>query len=239
MCEFCLKHGEGKKWYLQANNYSDELLSDIRRRRMIQDFFTNPDQITKGIEHLDRLDKTPKLLRSMIGRIITGRQKKIHFGQVVPIEEIEMIFDFAVSIVRVACICRYFILNREKRYCYGVSLSPDGGSLVPIRCVRLCVCLFLSVITHGRIHSLFSIWLLRSHGLAVGESRCLPSVLALRDRGRRPVHQPCRTTGPRGPGSRRVSAGSCLARPPCPFPADRRTQLWVCSSTAGPLPGPA
>ncbi|UCG12799.1 MAG: 4Fe-4S ferredoxin, partial [Deltaproteobacteria bacterium] len=132
MCEFCLKHGEGKKWYLQASNYSDELLSDIRRRRMIEEFFTNPDQITKGIEYLNRLDKTPKLIRSMIARIITGRQKKTHFGQVVPIEEIDKIFGFVASIARVACICRHFTLQQEKRYCYGVSLSPDGGRLAEI-----------------------------------------------------------------------------------------------------------
>ena len=29
MCEFCLKHGEGEKWYLQAKNYSDDLFSDL------------------------------------------------------------------------------------------------------------------------------------------------------------------------------------------------------------------
>jgi hypothetical protein len=132
MCEFCLKHGEGKKWYLQANNYSDELLSDIRRRRMIEEFFTNPEQITKGIEHLNRLEKSPKFIRSMIGRIITSRQKKTHFGQVVPIEEIEKIFGFVGSIARVSCFCRHFTLKQEKRYCYGVSLSPDGGRLAEI-----------------------------------------------------------------------------------------------------------
>ena len=132
MCEFCLKHGEGKKWYLQARNYSDDLLSDIRRRRMIEEFFSNPDRLTRGMEHLNRLEKTPKFIKNMIGRIITGRQKKTHFGQVVPIEEIEKIFGFVNSIVRVACICRHITLNQEKRYCYGVSMSPDGGELANI-----------------------------------------------------------------------------------------------------------
>ena len=28
MCEFCTKHGEGKKWYLQIKNYADELLHE-------------------------------------------------------------------------------------------------------------------------------------------------------------------------------------------------------------------
>ncbi len=27
MCEFCTKHGEGKKWYLQMKNYAEELSS--------------------------------------------------------------------------------------------------------------------------------------------------------------------------------------------------------------------
>lgn len=132
MCEFCLKHGEGKKWYLQAKNYSDELLSDIRRRRMIEEFFSNPGRLRIGIKHLNRLEKFPKFIRSMIGRIITGRQKKTHFGQVVPIEEIEKIFGFVGSIVRVACICRHVTLHQEKRYCYGVSMSPNGGELANI-----------------------------------------------------------------------------------------------------------
>ena len=132
MCEFCLKHGEGKKWYLQARNYSDELLSDMRRRRMIEEFFTNPGRLTRGMEQLDRLDKSPKFIKGMIGRIITSRQKKTHFGQVVPIEEIEQIFGFVSSIVRVACICREVTLHKEKRYCYGVSMSPNGGQFAKI-----------------------------------------------------------------------------------------------------------
>jgi len=37
MCEFCTEHGEGKKWYLQAKNYSAELLN-LKRMRHILDF---------------------------------------------------------------------------------------------------------------------------------------------------------------------------------------------------------
>jgi len=63
----------------------------------------------------------------MLRRIITRRAKKVHYGQVVPIEDVEHIFGFVNSIVRVACICRHVNLGREERYCYGVSLAPDGG----------------------------------------------------------------------------------------------------------------
>jgi len=127
MCEFCLKHGEGKKWYLQAKNYSDDLLSDIRRRKFIESFLTDTQSLKKGLERFEKLQKAPNLVRAIVSRLISRKMKKIHFGQVVPIEDIEQIFGFVNSIVRVACLCRHITLGSEKRYCYGVSIEPDGG----------------------------------------------------------------------------------------------------------------
>ena len=126
MCEFCLKHGEGKKWYLQAKNYADDLLTDIRRREFIKDFMAG-HEVTQGVASLDRLDKTPKAIRGLIGRMISRRMKRIHYGQVLPIEDVARVFEMMNSIVRTPCMCRHVTLGREKRYCYGISLSPDGG----------------------------------------------------------------------------------------------------------------
>jgi ferredoxin len=132
MCEFCLKHGEGEKWYLQAKNYSDDLLSDVRRRRLIEEIVSDPEAFSGSARGIDRLAKAPRLIRSLVGRIITRRMKKIHFGQVVPIEEIEKILGFTNTIVRLACACRNYTLGKEKRYCYGVSIAPGGGRLAEI-----------------------------------------------------------------------------------------------------------
>ncbi|HVP39517.1 MAG TPA: 4Fe-4S dicluster domain-containing protein [Candidatus Saccharimonadales bacterium] len=132
MCEFCLKHGEGKKWYLQAENYSEDLLSDARRRRFIEDFFQHPEALAREALDLERLDRAPALIRGLVRRLTTRRMKREHFGQVVPIEEIEEILGFVNTIVRVPCICRHATLGEEKRYCYGVSLSPRGGALARI-----------------------------------------------------------------------------------------------------------
>jgi Pyruvate/2-oxoacid:ferredoxin oxidoreductase delta subunit len=128
MCEFCMQHGEGKKWYLQAKNYSDDLLSDIRRRKFIQEFFVDPSHLARDVEKLERLDRAPRFIRSMVRGMVSRRMKPIHYGQVVPIEEVEQILGFAGSVVRVACICRHVTLGKEKRYCYGISLAPDGGA---------------------------------------------------------------------------------------------------------------
>lgn len=132
MCEFCVQHGEGEKWYLQAKNYSEDLLSDLRRRQFIEKFFSDPDALARDAQGLQRLEKAPRFIRSIYSRIITKKYKKIYFGQVVPIEEVEKIFGFVNTINRVACICRHVKLGKEKRYCYGISLAPDGGEFAEI-----------------------------------------------------------------------------------------------------------
>ncbi len=48
MCQFCVKHGEGKKWYLQAKNYAEDLLSDLRRRNFVTNFFGHPEHLAEG-----------------------------------------------------------------------------------------------------------------------------------------------------------------------------------------------
>lgn len=127
MCEFCHKHGEGKKWYLQARNYSQDLLSDARRRKSAQEFFSDPGKLRKSSERLRALAKAPAFVRRLMAWRIPRRMKKWHYGQVVPIEEIEQILGFVNSIVRVTCLCRYVNLGLEKRYCFGVSMGPNGG----------------------------------------------------------------------------------------------------------------
>ncbi len=127
MCEFCHKHGEGKRWYLKAENYSEDLLSDLRRTRFIEEFFSKPGQFREDEENIGKLERMPTFVRQTLVRVFSNRQKRIHFGQVVPIEDVEQIFTFVNSIVRLPCMCRKVILGKEKRYCYGVSISPDGG----------------------------------------------------------------------------------------------------------------
>jgi len=130
MCDFCHRHGEGKKWYLNAHNYAEDLLSDLRRRGFIERFFESPEHLRKGEKALRRLDRIPPFLTRGIRRGITRRQQVRHFGQVVPIEDVETILGFTASVARLACICRHVAFGPEHRYCYGLSLAPHGGEIV-------------------------------------------------------------------------------------------------------------
>jgi len=127
MCEFCHKHGEGKKWYLRAGNYSEDLLSDVRRRKYIERFLFEPERLRADLEKLEKLDRAPALIREAITWALSNRQKRFHYGQVVPIEDLERILGFVNTVVRLPCICRKVTLGKERRYCYGLSISPGGG----------------------------------------------------------------------------------------------------------------
>ena len=103
MCEFCAEHGEGKKWYLQMKNYAKELLHE--------ELSSTGREKTKATT---RLEWNLRFWETFVMPAITGvsgeksgtsstgapeaqpsedeileRRKVVHFGQVLPIEDVE------------------------------------------------------------------------------------------------------------------------------------------------------
>jgi ferredoxin len=129
MCEFCIKHGEGKKWYLRMENYCLELLSEKKRERfftqhIIEDF---EQETSKALVRIDRINYYLPFLAKFVKIRATNSQKKAHFGQIVPIEEAIKILSLANSITRFPCVCRRATRGKmEERYCIGVGVDPRG-----------------------------------------------------------------------------------------------------------------
>ncbi len=133
MCEFCTQHGEGKKWYLQAKNYSEELLNE-QRKQFMEEFFGDFEHVIgDSAAALDRLvGANPEAARRLFPAIVEERKKE-HWGQVVPVEEIEQILDMSLSVVRVPCVCRSMLRGfREARYCFGITSAGDTASAMPL-----------------------------------------------------------------------------------------------------------
>lgn len=128
MCEFCIKHGEGKKWYEVMDNYSQELLSQKNREAYIRQFIPNIRQ--NAASNLERLswakNKLPIAYR-FIRKIGSHHMKKIHFGQVVPLEDAEQILDMVQSVTRISCVCRSVTVgDSNARYCLLLGIDPTG-----------------------------------------------------------------------------------------------------------------
>lgn len=125
MCEFCLKHGEGKKWYLRAENYSREMMQELNvhhRASMFTKGFNK--KIAAGLRMLRIISKMPAVVKNATMDLQFDHQKKSHFGQVVPIEDVEAIFAMMNTVVRLPCVCRGFTKGERKRYCMGITIFP-------------------------------------------------------------------------------------------------------------------
>jgi Pyruvate/2-oxoacid:ferredoxin oxidoreductase delta subunit len=131
MCEFCTRHGDGEKWYLNAQNYAFDLSSDLERRGYVVDFATTFDErMPKNLKRLEQLGSLPAPVAQRVRHMISERQKKHHWGQPLPIEDCERVFDLATSIVQIPCVCRRFAGTPEKGYCLLVAVQPMDDVLM-------------------------------------------------------------------------------------------------------------
>lgn len=131
MCEYCVLHGKGKKWYLNLENFSRSLLQDGERRAIARSFI-NP---LYGVLNPFLLRYNLSFFRCLIAGELSGSRKYIekvntiaqryHFGQVVTLDETRRILEVAKSIVLLDCICRKVRLRRRIKYCLGIGALAD------------------------------------------------------------------------------------------------------------------
>ena len=145
MCEFCTKHGEGKKWYLQMKNYAEELLHEelsSAQKEIVKAttrldwnlrFFENfmmpaisGVSATRNYATGAPLSAEPPKVQPSEDEIVEDR-KVTHFGQVLPIEDVEEVIDMVDSITRMPCGCRFISIGKtDKRYCFGFGIDKWG-----------------------------------------------------------------------------------------------------------------
>ncbi|OGV66401.1 MAG: hypothetical protein A3K18_30930 [Lentisphaerae bacterium RIFOXYA12_64_32] len=121
MCEFCVKHGEGRTWYLDARNYSSDLVRNSRKFRDLLNWLTSiGDTPSKRIAQLRHVTRVPAL-GLLVRWLITRRLKVEHFGQVLPLEDVKAVFEMVDVIRCVPCVCRQQLLGTSaERYCFAL-----------------------------------------------------------------------------------------------------------------------
>jgi NAD-dependent dihydropyrimidine dehydrogenase PreA subunit len=180
MCEFCTQHGEGKKWYLEMKNYSQELLHaelTAKQKEMagapsrvawMQQFnraFVTPP--ASGAPAQGQAAGSPPVLPRDTGseQEIVAKRQVVHFGQVLPIEDVEKVLDMVNSITRVPCGCRYLNTGKaDKRYCFGIAVDPhrtlgnfpDSHSSLEVLSQEEAKKIFRAYDTEGLIHSIWT-----------------------------------------------------------------------------------
>lgn len=140
MCEFCTQHGEGKIWYLQMKNYSEELLhADLStQQRGVVGATTRFEWANRfwqglimpaitGVTEPEVAGFAPEPAAPPTQDEQVAQRKVEHFGQVLPIEDVEQVIDMVDSITRMPCGCRFLTTGKtDKRYCFGLGVDKWG-----------------------------------------------------------------------------------------------------------------
>ncbi|NIM95845.1 MAG: 4Fe-4S dicluster domain-containing protein [Anaerolineales bacterium] len=183
MCEFCTEHGEGKTWYLQMVNYSKELLheelttsqkehSGVETRVDWINYFFKEFVIpaTSAYQELEDEDEEepqspPEVQEQPSIDEIVMQRKIVHFGQVLPIEDVEEVISIADSITRIPCGCRYYTTGKaDQRYCFGLGIDmrgilgkyPDASSSLEVLDKEEATQIFRKYDEEGLIHTIWT-----------------------------------------------------------------------------------
>ena len=127
MCEICSAHGPGKRWYLDASNYSEKLFRNEDRESFIRDFIVNFNENCKKIHRASLFPVVKKIARGKLKRY----SKEDHTGQVVSFEDASAILRIAGRIFLTYCPCRRFLTGKDEMLCMTFSLVPEVGDRIP------------------------------------------------------------------------------------------------------------
>lgn len=137
MCQFCLQHGDGKRWYESAKSYAYDLETDLRRRGFMVGFVRGFERNRRTIDAgLAALRFVPRPLREPIAEATSRALQRDHFGQPVPLEACARIFDLATNITRLPCVCRGALRpgSNAESCCIVATVNPHDG--VVAECFR-------------------------------------------------------------------------------------------------------
>jgi NAD-dependent dihydropyrimidine dehydrogenase PreA subunit len=128
LCEFCIKHGEGKKWYEIMENYSQEMFAEQGRKEYLEQFVLGiRENAGYNLKKLHWAKEKSPIAYRFVRKMGTWWMKKMHFGQVVSLEDAERIVDMVQSVTRVPCVCRSVTTGKQDaRYCLLLGIDPLG-----------------------------------------------------------------------------------------------------------------
>ena len=143
VCDHCMQHGAGGKWYLNAAHYSDELVEKYNLREFLLEQYTNFEQISVrkvggvspvGMDHTFRMPIIGRVVKRMAERMLHSQKPPTnpfrpsgHIGQVVPLEDAEAILEFCAAepIIEKNCMCRYMSRGVKEACCINFGVMSE------------------------------------------------------------------------------------------------------------------
>ncbi len=150
MCDLCLKHGAGGKWYLNARSYSEEMASKHNLREFLMEQYRNFEQISVrkvsgispvGMDHVFRMPDhrpdgeaaPPRGCCTAPGRPTNPFRPEGHIGQVVPLEDGIAILEHCAAepLIQKNCMCRYMTRGIKEPCCINFGVMSEIVDKLP------------------------------------------------------------------------------------------------------------
>ncbi len=150
MCQWCTKHGAGKKWYMNSKNYhADQISSEEDMREYLTEQWMNFEQIyIRKITGFSSKDLGYKLKMPIIGRILRSKAEAMihsekknrnpknadgHFGQVIPLEDAQIIMSQLADepIILNYCMCRWMQRKKKEAVCINFGVLSEVIEKLP------------------------------------------------------------------------------------------------------------
>ena len=149
MCQTCMKHGAGGKWYLNARLYSEEIVRKHNLREFLLEQYKNFEQIPlRKVHGFDPKNLGYTLRIPIIGRIAKRTADRMlhserppknpfradgHIGQVVPLEDgIAILQNCAAEpIIEKNCMCRYMARGEKEACCINFGVMSEIVDKLP------------------------------------------------------------------------------------------------------------
>jgi ferredoxin len=143
MCDYCMQHGAGGKWYLNATHYSNEVVEKYNMREFLLEQYANFEQIAvrkvagfspAGIDHAFRMPIIGRVVKTLAERVLHSRRPPTnpfrpdgHIGQVVPLEDAgEILLHCAAEpIIEKNCMCRYMTRGMKEACCISFGVMSE------------------------------------------------------------------------------------------------------------------
>ena len=136
MCKWCMKHGAGKKWYMNSRNYQADVLGSEEEMKeyLSEQWMSMENLFIRKIKGFSSIGLGYKMKMPIIGKIIRASAEKMihsekkhrnpmrgdgHFGQALPFEDAKLILSelAAEPIIENYCLCRFMQRGVKERCC--------------------------------------------------------------------------------------------------------------------------
>jgi ferredoxin len=150
MCQWCFKHGAGKKWYLNAKNYyADQISTEEEMKDYLEEQWKSMENLfIRKIKGFSSVGLGYKMQMPIIGKLIRATAEGMihsekhnrnpargdgHFGQAIPLEDAQLIMSelAAEPIIENYCLCRYMQRGTKECCCINFGLLSEIIEKIP------------------------------------------------------------------------------------------------------------